>query len=68
MNAPVNPFRASMSKLWFPPGMATSVNVGGFEVQAEEDGSIEVPKEHVSALVSHGMLTAPPAVAEAKKK
>jgi len=68
MTSDKNPFRASMTTLWIPPHMSSMVSVGGFEVEAAADGSIEVPKEHVAQLVAHGLSTTPPAsTPEAKK-
>lgn len=64
-----NPFRASMTRLQIPASMATIVNVGGFEVEADEDRCVEVPKEHVNALMAHGLtMPAEKSEAEAKSK
>lgn len=69
MSTAQNPFRASMTKLAIPPHMGSSISVAGFQVDADADGTIEVPKEHVTELLAHGLtLHAPAADAKAKAK
>lgn len=58
-----NPFALSMCTLYVPAHMGRSLNVGGFEITAEEDGAVEVPKQHVQELLAHGLTTEAPAPA-----
>lgn len=62
-----NPFNKAMARLQIPPHMGQSISVRGFEVEADEDGCVEVPPELVAELKGHG-LTDPPAPVEASKK
>lgn len=64
-----NPFSLSMTRLYLPAGMGTTVSVGGFTLEADEKRSIEVPNSHVKSLQSHGLTTDEPVAAvDAKKK
>lgn len=61
-----NPFKQSMARLQIPPHMGSTVSCRGFEVEADEDGCIEVPTELVAELKGHGLTD--PVEAPAKKK
>lgn len=56
-----NPFLQSMTRLQIPAHMGNSVSVAGFFLEADKDGCIEVPAEHVSTLLAHGLTPAPKA-------
>jgi hypothetical protein len=51
-----NPFEQTMTRLSFPPGMGTCISVAGFTVEADEQGAVTVPKEHVPVLKAHGLV------------
>lgn len=56
-----NPFAVNMVKLYVPAGMSPSISVAGFDLAADKDGAIEVPKEHVPTLMAHGLTSTPAA-------
>lgn len=58
----------AMTRLVVPPHMSTSVSVEGFELEADEDRTIEVPEKIAAVLRSHGLKdwTPPPPQAGAK--
>lgn len=58
-----NPFAVSMATLYIPAHMGKSINLGGFELEADDDGAVEVPKEHVATLKGHGLTEEPEAKA-----
>ena len=51
----MNPFVKSLAKLVIPAGMGSSISVAGFELEANDKGYVEVPKEHVAVLKAHGL-------------
>ena len=59
-----NPFRQSMVKLQVPAGLGRSLSIAGFDIEADDDGAVEVPKEHVPTLKAHGLTdyVEPPAM------
>lgn len=50
-----NPFAVSMATLVVPAHMGSSLNVGGFEIEAGPDGTVDVPQAHVETLLAHGL-------------
>lgn len=50
-----NPFDQGMVKMQFQPGQATSISVGGFNLDGDEDGCVEVPARLVPELKNHGL-------------
>jgi hypothetical protein len=56
MNVKSNPFLKSMARLQLPAEMGRSLSVGGFELEADDEGTVEVPKEHVAVLKAHGLV------------
>lgn len=51
-----NPFAVSMVKMQMPANMAGStMNVGGFELEPDSDGVVEVPSKHKAELMGHGL-------------
>jgi len=67
MTNPTNPFAVSMTRLWIPPHMSQMINVGGFEVEADKDGAIDVPHQYVADLTGHGLSATPPDAAKKAK-
>lgn len=62
-----NPFAKTMVKMQIPPHMGTCISIAGFTLDAEKDGTVEVPHEHVRTLQAHGLTVAPePAEKKAK--
>jgi hypothetical protein len=56
-----NPFVQTLARLQLPAGAGRSISISGLEVQADEDGVVEVPQHLVDALRSHGLTEAAPA-------
>lgn len=58
----------SMTRMVVPAHMSTSVSVEGFELEADEDRTIEVPEKIAVTLRAHGLKdwTPPPPQASAK--
>lgn len=56
MGQPANPFLTSMVRLQIPAHMGTNVSIAGFSLHADDDGCVEVPKEHVPELKAHGLV------------
>ena len=58
-----NPFLAAarpvMTRMRIPAHMARQISAGGFECEADANGFVEVPEQHVAALLSHGLMVAP---------
>lgn len=51
----MNQFQQSMTKMKIPEGMSTSVSVSGFNLEADAEGLVEVPKNLVPILRDHGL-------------
>lgn len=66
MTNPTNPFNLSMVELQIAPGMGSSISIGGFNLEANDDGIVEVPKHLADELRAHG-LTDPKPKATGKK-
>lgn len=54
-----NPFQSSMTRLVLPAHMGPSVSIAGFELQADDDGVVEVPNHLAGELRAHGLKDAP---------
>lgn len=65
-----NPFKQTMVRMQLPPGSGSSISARGFELAADEDGCVEVPKELVPELECHGLraYVAPADAAPKSKK
>lgn len=50
-----NPFQQTMVKLQVPEDMSPSLSIGGFDLQADKDGCVEVPKHLAPTLREHGL-------------
>lgn len=50
-----NPFTKSMVKLSVPAHMGSNLSVAGFNLDTDDDGCVEVPREHVDVLKAHGL-------------
>lgn len=61
-----NPFKPEMVKMQMPPDGGTAISVGGFFLEADKDGCVEVPRKLVAELKDHG-LTEPGDKPKAKK-
>jgi|GEM_PF-4003527 len=57
----MNPFLQDMQTLKLPDGMGTTLSIGGFSVEADEDNCITVPRQYVNDLMYQGLTkyTAP---------
>ena len=53
--APENPFKQHMIKMRIPDGMGDNISIAGFNLTADEDRCVTVPRRHVSDLESHGL-------------
>lgn len=62
-----NPFQPEMVKMHMPEGGGTSISARGFFLEADKDGCVEVPRDLVAELKSHGLTEHKPAAAPAKK-
>jgi hypothetical protein len=51
-----NPFQKSMVTLQVPPGMGSVVSAGGFMLEVDANGCIEVPSDIAAELKQHGMV------------
>lgn len=51
----MNPFSQEMVKMQFPKGMGEQMSVGGFMLDADKDGCVQVPKHMVTDLQAHGL-------------
>lgn len=49
-----NPFQTALVKLAVPAHMGSSISIGGFTLEAEDDGTVVVPQEHAAELIQHG--------------
>ena len=67
MSQPNNPWIKSMTRLQVPSAMSTNLCVGGFNLETDENGQVEVPAEHVPTLLAHGLTIAKPDDAKDKK-
>jgi hypothetical protein len=64
-----NPFQQTMTKLRVPDDMSPSIAIGGFDLQADDDRCIEVPKHLAAELRGHGLTDwVEPAAKTAAKK
>lgn len=61
-----NPFKPEMVKMQMPEGGGTAISARGFFLEADKDGIVEVPRDLVDELKSHG-LSLPDAKPVAKK-
>ena len=50
-----NPFKASMQTMRFPPDKSV-ICIAGHQMEADEHGEVEVPKEYVEVLTAHGLM------------
>lgn len=50
-----SPFQQTMVKLHVPEHMGTSFAIGGFEIEADSDRTVEVPKHLAPVLKEHGL-------------
>jgi hypothetical protein len=55
MSSHKNPFKLSMVRMRIPDNMSTSISVGGFEIEAEPDRTVEVPVHLAAGLEAHGL-------------
>ena len=52
----MNPFEVSMVRLQLPPGSGPNISLRGFTLEADEEGTVTVPKDAVASLVeAHGL-------------
>lgn len=51
-----NPFQQTMVKLRVPDDMGESISIGGFDLQADKDRCVEVPKTLAPTLREHGLV------------
>jgi hypothetical protein len=65
MFQPQNPFLQSMTRMKLPDNMGRSVSIATFNVEADEEGCIEVPAQFVNELQCHGLTIVAPKVAKA---
>lgn len=64
----MNQFQQSMVRMKIPEGMGPSVSISGFNLEADEKGTIEVPKNLVAVLKDHGLSECPPESKAVAKK
>lgn len=57
----------AMVRLVIPAGMSTSVSVEGFELEADDDRTIEVPEKAATTLRAHGLTNWSPPPPQAGK-
>lgn len=50
-----NPFAQTMVRMQLPPGMGASISARGFEVEADADHCVTVPKDVAEDLKAHGL-------------
>ena len=50
-----NPFQQGMTKMKLPEDGGTHISVGGFTLEADEDGCVEVPSTYITELQAHGL-------------
>ena len=55
MSATKNPFQQTMAKLRVPEHMGESISISGFDLQADENRCVEVPKNLAAELRGHGL-------------
>ena len=53
-----NPFQQTMVRMQLPAGHGASISMRGFEVQADSDRCVTVPKEFTPELEAHGLTKA----------
>lgn len=51
----MNPFTQSMVKLQLPEGAGSTISAGGFQLEADADGCVEVPQKIAAELRQHGL-------------
>ena len=61
-----NPFIQDMVRLKLPEGMGSMLSIGGFMMEADKEGCIEVPSRYVNDLRQQGLRDAGPAAAGKK--
>lgn len=62
-----NPFQTPMARLQQPDDMrGSSVSIGGFTLEPDDDGVVEVPAHLAPSLIAHGMTPAAAKPAAAK--
>jgi len=64
MAAKENPFKTSMQTMRFPPDKSV-ICIAGHQLEADEYGEVEVPKEYVDVLTQHGLVAVEPMPAAA---
>jgi len=52
----------SMVPLQIPAGMGSSISIGGFSLQADEEGLVVVPKDLAAELKAHGLTEPKPKI------
>jgi hypothetical protein len=63
-----NPFAQTMVRMQLPPGMGASVSARGFNVEADDERCVTVPKDVGEELKAHGLVPyVEPEKAPAKK-
>lgn len=60
-----NPFQQEMVRMQMPADGGTAISARGFFLEADKDGCVEVPRELVEELKSHGLTL--PGAKPAKK-
>lgn len=54
-----NPFQQTMVRMQLPPGMGRNISARGFTLDADEKGTIVVPKDVADELLPHGLTVVP---------
>lgn len=63
MGKTTNPFQKSMARLQLPEGFGDSISVSGFNIEADDERCVEVPRELVPQLLAHGLVEVQPKAA-----
>lgn len=50
-----NPFMQDMVTMKLPPGMGTQLSIAGFQIEADKQGCIVVPRQYVRDLLAQGL-------------
>lgn len=61
-----NQFAVDLVSLQIPDGMSSSISVGGFPVEADADGIVQVPTQFAALLRDHGLTDPKPKPASKK--
>lgn len=52
----MNPFQPQFVRMKFPEGSANQISISGFNLTAEKDGCVELPKHLQKDAESHGLV------------